>query len=167
MVLKKEYYNINPKSKRYIQINILNDKIELYEEHNNGFRKKFFDEYKEQLEYLCIFIKENNYYEKIKYLSNNGNLSIYVDFLNFGVNIDNQFEMSCLYKLIKDNNINDSFTVICRDKKLLTKIIKGSIPLQSLLENIQIKKEKISNNILKEIEELNVNKVKKKLKRKG
>ena len=75
--------------------------------------------------------------------------------------------MSCLYKLIKDNNINDSFTVICRDKKLLTKIIKGSIPLQSLLENIQIKKEKISNNILKEIEELNVNKVKKKLKRKG
>lgn len=167
MVLKKEYYNINLKSKRYIQINILNDKIELYEEHNNGFRKKFFDEYKEQLEYLCIFIKENNYYEKIKYLSNNGNLSIYVDFLNFGVNIDNQFEISCLYKLIKDNNINDSFTVICRDKKLLTKIIKGSIPLQSLLENIQIKKEKISNNILKEIEELNVTKVKKKLKRKG
>ena len=32
---------------------------------------------------------------------------------------------------------------------------------------LQIKKEKISNNILKEIEELNVNKVKKKLKRKG
>lgn len=52
------------------------------------------------------------------------------------------------------------------NSKLLEKIKSEKIKVEELLKNIQIKKEYVSMDILKEVEELNILEPKKKIKRK-
>lgn len=166
LCLTKDYYNINPKTNRYIQLNITKNKIDLYEGHKKDYRKKFFDEYKEQLEYLCTYIKENKYYENINYISSNSGkkISLHADFLNFNLNINNDLKIKYSYQNIIKNNFNDNIEIHYEDPKISKKIKKENLTTEDILKKVLIKKEVIPLSILEEIELLNQVKVKKKTK---
>lgn len=166
LCLKEDYCNEELKTNRYIQFNVTNEKIELYDLHKKDYRKKFYDENKEKIEYLCKYIKENKYYENIKLISSNKNnrISIYSDFLRFNININNEMELICSYNSIETDNLNDSFKIYCDFTKLSKKTQKVNFNIEEVLENTLIKKEDVSPEIIKELALLNRVKVKKKTK---
>lgn len=161
-MLKKEYYNIFQKTKRYLQINITNDKIELSTSHNEDYRKQFYTKYKEEIEYLCNYIKENKYYEKIKCYTHNKKVYINLNIINYTIKIDNKLEMNCLFKNVTSIDLNECFNITCNNNKILKKIKKGNINIYESLTKILIKEQEISPKILDEIKQLNNPKIKKK-----
>ena len=151
----------NSKTKRYIQISIENNKIELYKEHQKDLRQKFFEEYEEQIKYICQYIMENHYYESFNYISKNNKLKVSSNILQFRIRLNNEIELGCSFDDKEKNELYDYFLINTNDQKLIDKIMKNTKIIENILKRIPIHRTLIPMYALEEIDNIQIEKNKK------
>ena len=153
IIIKEEYCKTRKKHERMIQFNIDDDKISYLECKELDVKKNIYNKYKDKINDLLKDFYNDIYFEVIQCDTIIKNMNLIININQLDLRLEKDISINCNFSnCILEENPYDKFNIKIDNKKINKKISKGIYTTEDLLKKLKIKKSKLPEKVIIELE---------------